>query len=135
MLKKRKNQKATAKTSSPLKTAVKVAGHQAMDKECPIILKKQKKPPANDTVEAKGFGDRPPVPSKSTKSKHRKSAAKGPLVTRQSGKLVVKAIAIRRAFYSSPRSNCNPSEHQRYRRDLPSLAEVLPMASVQCITR
>ena len=91
-LKTRKDQKAAAKRAAPLKTAEKVVGHQAMDKECPLILKKQKISPANDAVEAKGIGDSSPVPSKSTKSKQGKTAAKGPLVTQQSSKVVVKAI-------------------------------------------
>ena len=64
-----------------------------MDKERPIILKKQKQSPANDAVKANGIGDSSPVPSKSTKSKQGNTTAKGPLVAQQLGKLIVKAIA------------------------------------------
>ena len=81
------------KRAAPLKTTEKVAGHPARDKECLIILKKEKKSQANDAVEAMGIVDSSPMPSKSTKSKLGKTAAKGPLVTQQSSKVVVKAIA------------------------------------------
>ena len=38
---------------------------------------------------AKGIGDTSPVPSKSTKTKQKKTIAKGPIFTQQSGNAVV----------------------------------------------
>jgi len=84
-----KDQKAAAKRAASLKTAEKVAGHQSMDKECPM-----KEYPANDAVEAMGIVDSSPVPSKSTKAKLGKTAAKGPLGTHQLSKVGGKEIAL-----------------------------------------
>ena len=64
-----------------------------------------------------GIVDSSPVPSKSTKSKHRKSAAKGPLVTRQSGKLVVNRIPGTVAYMRPPKLLASLQAHDiaRYR--------------------
>ena len=51
-LKTRKDKKAAAKRAAPLKTAEKVAGHQSMNKECPM-----KESPANDAVDTMGIDD------------------------------------------------------------------------------
>jgi hypothetical protein len=94
-LKTRKDQKAAVKRAAPLKTAENVAGHQSMDKECPM-----KESPANDAVETMGIFDSSSVPSKSTKSKLVKTAAKGPLGTHQTSKVGVKAIALKATVYA-----------------------------------